>query len=97
MKMLRWMVCITLLDRIRNDDIHERFGIAAIADKPHESCLPLYGHVMHAGNHTVYKISFDLIGKAATEGVVKRPAKHPLTNGTENLSQTLSKMDDTPV
>ncbi|EYC06858.1 hypothetical protein Y032_0073g739 [Ancylostoma ceylanicum] len=33
MKMLRWMAGITRLDRICNQDIRQRFGVAPITDK----------------------------------------------------------------
>ncbi|KIH60668.1 hypothetical protein ANCDUO_09070 [Ancylostoma duodenale] len=39
MKMLRWMAGITRVDRIRNEKIRERFGIATIADKLRETRL----------------------------------------------------------
>ncbi|VDP07177.1 unnamed protein product [Heligmosomoides polygyrus] len=32
-KMLRWMAGVTRLDRIRNDAIRQKFGVAPIADK----------------------------------------------------------------
>ncbi|VDP54051.1 unnamed protein product [Heligmosomoides polygyrus] len=32
-KMLRWMAGVTRMDRIRNDVIRKKFGIAPIADK----------------------------------------------------------------
>ncbi|KIH52583.1 hypothetical protein ANCDUO_17314 [Ancylostoma duodenale] len=44
MKMLRWMAGITRVDRIRNEKIRERFGIATIADKLRETQLRWYGH-----------------------------------------------------
>ncbi|KIH67376.1 hypothetical protein ANCDUO_02294 [Ancylostoma duodenale] len=33
MKMLRWMARVTRLDPISNQDIRNRFGVAAISDK----------------------------------------------------------------
>ncbi|KIH61812.1 hypothetical protein ANCDUO_07909 [Ancylostoma duodenale] len=44
MKMLRWMAGVTRVDRIRNEKIRERFGIATIADKLRETRRRWYGH-----------------------------------------------------
>ena len=45
MKMLRWMSEYTLKDRIRNDHIRERVGVAPISEKMREYRLRWYGHV----------------------------------------------------
>ena len=45
MKMLRWSSGYTLKDRIRNDHIRERVGVAPISEKMREYCLRWYGHV----------------------------------------------------
>ncbi|KIH49785.1 hypothetical protein ANCDUO_20139, partial [Ancylostoma duodenale] len=44
MKMLRGMAGVTHVDRIRNEKIRERFGIATIADKLRETRLRWYCH-----------------------------------------------------
>ncbi|PIO63506.1 hypothetical protein TELCIR_14892 [Teladorsagia circumcincta] len=44
-KMLRWTAGVTRLDRIRDDVIRERFGVAPIVDKMREARLRWYGHV----------------------------------------------------
>ncbi|VDO91100.1 unnamed protein product [Heligmosomoides polygyrus] len=36
-KMLRWMAGVTSLDRIRNEAIRQKFGVASIADKMREA------------------------------------------------------------
>ncbi|VDP57560.1 unnamed protein product [Heligmosomoides polygyrus] len=38
-KMLRWMAGVTRLDRIRNEAIWQKFGVAPIADKTREARL----------------------------------------------------------
>ncbi|KIH68674.1 hypothetical protein ANCDUO_00983 [Ancylostoma duodenale] len=43
MKTVRWMAGITREDRLRNENIRERFGIATIADKLREIRLRWYG------------------------------------------------------
>ncbi|PIO71067.1 hypothetical protein TELCIR_07040 [Teladorsagia circumcincta] len=49
-KMLRWTAGVTRLDRILNDAIRERFGVAPIADKMREARLRWYGHVLRGSD-----------------------------------------------
>ncbi|EYB82858.1 hypothetical protein Y032_0349g3203 [Ancylostoma ceylanicum] len=59
-KMLHWMAFTTLFDRIWNQDSRQRFTVASITDGLHEARLQWYGHVLHANNDNVCKISFNL-------------------------------------
>ncbi|VDO65718.1 unnamed protein product [Heligmosomoides polygyrus] len=52
-KMLRWTAGVTRLDRLRNDTIRQRFGVAPISDKLPEARLRWYGHVLCANDDTV--------------------------------------------
>jgi hypothetical protein len=45
MRMLRWMIGKTRLDRIRNDTIRERVGVAPIVERMVENRLRWFGHV----------------------------------------------------
>ena len=45
MRMLRWILGVTLRDRKRNDDIRRILGVACITDKVREARLRWYGHV----------------------------------------------------
>ena len=45
MRMLHWILGITLQDKKRNDNIHHAIGIVCITDKIHEARLRLYGHI----------------------------------------------------
>lgn len=45
MRMLRWMCGYTRRDRIRNDDIREKIGVAPIEEKIIQHRLRWYGHV----------------------------------------------------
>ncbi|VDP49873.1 unnamed protein product [Heligmosomoides polygyrus] len=40
-KVLRWTAGVTRMDRIQNDVIRQKFGVAAMADKMCESSSPL--------------------------------------------------------
>ncbi|VDO83209.1 unnamed protein product [Heligmosomoides polygyrus] len=68
-KMLRWTAGVTRLDRIRNDTIRQRFGVAPIAEKLREARLRWYGHVLRSNDDTVRKISLNLnvLGKRPRE------------------------------
>ncbi|KAH0434466.1 hypothetical protein IEQ34_026824 [Dendrobium chrysotoxum] len=45
MRMLRWMSGFTLRDRIRNEHIREKVGVAPVEDKIRDSCLRWFGHI----------------------------------------------------
>jgi hypothetical protein len=45
MRMLRWMCCHTRRDRVRNDDIRDRVGVALIAEKLVQHRLRWFGHI----------------------------------------------------
>ncbi|KAH0433681.1 hypothetical protein IEQ34_026974 [Dendrobium chrysotoxum] len=45
MRMVRWMSGFTLRDRIRNEHIHEKVGVAPVEDKIRESRLRWFGHI----------------------------------------------------
>jgi len=45
MRMLRWILGLTLRDRKRNDDIRHILGVACITDKVREARLRWYGHI----------------------------------------------------
>ncbi|VDP43600.1 unnamed protein product [Heligmosomoides polygyrus] len=59
-KMLRWTAGVTRLDRIRNAEIRQRFGVAPIAEKLREARLRWYGHVFRASGDTVRKIGLNI-------------------------------------
>ncbi|VDP48769.1 unnamed protein product [Heligmosomoides polygyrus] len=55
-KMLRWTAGVRRVDRIRNDAIPQKFGVAPIADKIRKTRLPWYGHVLNGKEDRVRKI-----------------------------------------
>ncbi|VDP06067.1 unnamed protein product [Heligmosomoides polygyrus] len=63
-RMLRWTAGVTPMDRIRNDVIRQKFGVASIADKMCEIRLRWYGHVLCGKKDSVRKIglNFEVAG-----------------------------------
>ncbi|EYC44648.1 hypothetical protein Y032_0455g1774 [Ancylostoma ceylanicum] len=59
-KMLRWTAGVTRADRIRNEKIRERPGIAPIANKLRETRIRWYGHALRANEDTTCKVGLDL-------------------------------------
>ncbi|XP_073950972.1 uncharacterized protein [Choristoneura fumiferana] len=55
MKMLRWAVGVTRLDKVRNEHIRGSYKVAPIADKVKESRMRWYGHVMRRSDDHVVK------------------------------------------
>ncbi|XP_009614238.1 uncharacterized protein [Nicotiana tomentosiformis] len=45
MRMLRWMYVHTKMDKIRNEDIGEKVGVAPMDDQMRETTLRWFGHV----------------------------------------------------
>nr|XP_033510858.1 uncharacterized protein LOC117275662 [Nicotiana tomentosiformis] len=45
MRILRWMCGHIRLDKVRNEDIREKVGVASMEDKMHEARLRWFGHV----------------------------------------------------
>jgi hypothetical protein len=45
MRMLRWICGHTRMDRVRNDDIRDRLGVAPIEEKLVQHQLRWFGHV----------------------------------------------------
>ncbi|EYB87852.1 hypothetical protein Y032_0256g368 [Ancylostoma ceylanicum] len=82
-KMLRWTAGVTRADRIRNEKISERFGIAPIADKLRETRLRWYGHVLRANEDTICKVGLDL------EVPGKRPKGRPKQRWLDTLHADL--------
>ncbi|VDO21265.1 unnamed protein product [Heligmosomoides polygyrus] len=82
-KMLRWTAGVTRMDRIRNDAIRQKLGVAPIADKMREVRLRWYGHVLRGKEDSVRKIGFKL------EVVGKRPRERPKQRWSDTLHMDL--------
>ncbi|VDO83764.1 unnamed protein product [Heligmosomoides polygyrus] len=83
-KMLRWTAGVTRLDRVRNETMRQRFGVASIADKLREARLRWYGHVLRANDDTVCKI-----GRLNLEVPGKRPRGRPKQRWLDTLHMDL--------
>ncbi|VDO86619.1 unnamed protein product [Heligmosomoides polygyrus] len=78
-KMLRWTAGVTRMDRIRNDAIRQKSGVAPIADKMREARLRWYGHVLRGKEDSVRKIGLEL------EVSGKRPRGRPKQRWSDTL------------
>ncbi|VDP04426.1 unnamed protein product [Heligmosomoides polygyrus] len=78
-KMLRWTAGVSRMDRIRNDAIRQKFGVAPIADKIHEARLRCYGHVLREKQDSARKIGLEL------EVSRKRPRGRPKQRWSDTL------------
>jgi hypothetical protein len=47
MRMLRWICDNTRKDRVQNDDIRERLGVAPVEEKLVQHRLRWFGHIQH--------------------------------------------------
>ncbi|VDO90258.1 unnamed protein product [Heligmosomoides polygyrus] len=54
--MLRWRAVVNRMERVRNDVIRQKFGVAPIADKTREARLRWYGHALRGKEDSVRKI-----------------------------------------
>ncbi|VDP23804.1 unnamed protein product [Heligmosomoides polygyrus] len=81
--MLRWTAGVTRMDRLRNDVIRQRFGIAPIADKMREARLRWHGHVLRGKEDSVRKIALKL------EVVGKRSRGRPKQRWADTLHMDL--------
>nr|CDJ95465.1 RNA-directed DNA polymerase (reverse transcriptase) domain containing protein [Haemonchus contortus] len=89
-KMLRWTAGVTRLDRISNDAIRERFGVAPIVDKMREARLRWYGHVLRADEGSVRTIGLNLDVSG------KRPRGRPKQRWLDTLHEDLKTVNIHP-
>ena len=52
MRMLRWMCGLIRGDRVRNETIREKVGVASVEDKMRQGSLRWFGHVMRRETDT---------------------------------------------
>ena len=56
MRMLRWMLGISLRERRRNDDIRAEAGVVAISEKIREARMRWFGHIMRREEEDPVKV-----------------------------------------
>jgi len=83
MKMLRWSVGLTRLDRVPNADIRKRLGIAPITSKLRESRMRWYGHVLRRERDEVARNAWEMDVKG------KRPRGRPKTRWKDVVAKDL--------
>ena len=86
MRMLRWTIGVTRLDRIRTEVVRERLGVAPIVDKMRESRLRWLGHVERRENDSVINTARNL----NVEGV--RPRGRPKLRWKDTVEKDMKEM-----
>ena len=88
MRMLRWMSGFTLRDRIRNEHIREKVGVAPVEDKIRESRLRWFGHIKR-------RPSDDPVRRVEVLDLtyVKKGRGRPKKTWLENIRNDLSLLD----
>jgi len=90
MRMLRWMLSITLKDKKRNDGIRHAVGVSCITDKILKSRVRWYGHVQRReDDHCVKRI-------LEAEVYGRRNRGRQRKSGINTISQDLISLNLTP-
>ncbi|XP_070042135.1 uncharacterized protein [Nicotiana tomentosiformis] len=90
MRMLRWMSGHTRLDRIRNEVIRDKVGVAPIEDKMQEARLRWFGHVRRRSTDTLVRRCelLTLEGLRRGRGRPKKRWGEVITQDMAQLQQT---------
>jgi hypothetical protein len=75
MQMLRWICGHTRRDRVRNDDIRERLGVAPVEEKLVQHRLRWFGHIQRRPAETII-----------CNGVIRRTGNEKRDRGRPNLT-----------
>jgi hypothetical protein len=75
MRMLRWICGNTRRDRVRNDDIHKRLGVASVEEKLVQHRLRWFGHIQRRSVEAPFR-----------SGVIRRSDNEKRGRGRSNLS-----------
>jgi hypothetical protein len=75
MRMLRWICSHTRRDRVRNDDIRERLGVAPVEEKLVQHRLRWFGHIQRRS-----------VEAPIRNGVIRRTDNEKRGKGTSNLT-----------
>ncbi|XP_019204855.1 uncharacterized protein LOC109196094 [Oreochromis niloticus] len=90
MKMLRWPLGLTRLDRARNNDVRKQWGVTPITDKMREVRLRWYGHVVRSDKNSITKTAqqLDLEGN--------RPQGRPKKRWMDRIKDDMKAVNVTP-
>ena len=88
MRMVRWMCGHTRLDRIRNEVVRNKVGVANIGDKLRESRLRWFGHVQRRHQSAPVRRC-----KVLYLGEVRRGRGRPKKSWKEVIRQDLELLD----
>src|SRR6218665_282878 len=92
MRMLRWILGISLKDMQRNENIRKKIGVACITDKIREARLRWYGHVERSGDTNIRRIMKSEVQGLRSRG---RQKKRYMDMIQEDLKFLNLKPDDT--
>ena len=84
MKMLRWPLGLTRLDKVRNEDVRKRMGVATIMEKAQEKRLRWYGHLRRMEPDGVARRAMDMEVKG------KRPKGRPKLRWMDAINKDLT-------
>ncbi|KAJ1262670.1 hypothetical protein BS78_09G127100 [Paspalum vaginatum] len=88
MRMLRWICGHTRLDRVRNDEIRDRLGVAPIEEKLIQHRLRCFGHVQRRPlDASVHR------GIVRQDTNVKRSRNRPKLTWDEAIKRDLKEWD----
>ena len=90
MKMLRWSLGFTRLDKKENTEIRSRYGVAPITDKIAEGRLRYFGHIKRQSDTSVANTALTM----AVPG--KRPRGRPKQSWMNNIVKDLQAVGLTP-
>jgi hypothetical protein len=83
MRMLRWICSNTRRDRVRNDDIQERLGVAPVEEKLVQHYLRWFGHIQRRLTEALVR-----------SGVIRRTGNERRGRGRSNLTREESVKRD---
>ncbi|KAL7832962.1 hypothetical protein SRHO_G00299800 [Serrasalmus rhombeus] len=87
MKMLRWPLGLTHLDRLTNEHIRKRWGVAPITDKMRKSRLRWYGHVVRSEEESVARRALRM------DPGGNRPRGRPKKRWTDTVAQDMKTIN----
>ena len=67
MRMLRWIIGVSLKDHVMSEKIRAELGVAKIRDKVKEARLRWFGHVERSDSYIKIAYEMEVIGKRAVD------------------------------